>query len=141
MQDTTRPSGLDDAPASEALYAAYQRRGGLACADELARCVEEDAPGAALELARRITEGDMLGFAEQQAFWIPLFQFGAGLSVRPGVRKVLAELSSDYEPGRLAAWFVEPNDWLDRAMPIDVIETDLGAVLEAARADRFVAAG
>jgi hypothetical protein len=70
-----------------------------------------------------------------------MFQFSADLRLKPGLKEVLAELASEYDGQRLAAWFVEPNAWLGEALPIDVLETNPGEVLQAARADRFVATG
>ena len=71
-----------------------------------------------------------------------MFQFDLNdLSVRPGLQQVLAELSGEFDDWSLAAWFAEPNSWLDDQRPVDLIATDLRSVVEAARADRFIAAG
>ena len=70
-----------------------------------------------------------------------MFQFTEDLALKPGLKEVLAELASEYDGQRLAAWFVEPNGWLEEARPIDTLATDPAEVLQAARADRFVATG
>jgi len=70
-----------------------------------------------------------------------MFQFSPDLGLKPGLKAVLAELVSEYDGRRLAEWFVEPNGWLDEARPIDVLDSNPEEVLQAARADRFVATG
>ena len=74
-----------------------------------------------------------------------MFQFdlvGASPSIlRPGVASVLAELGEVYEGVELALWFVTPNNWLSGAQPAQVLRGNPEAVLQAARADRYVACG
>jgi hypothetical protein len=82
-----------------------------------------------------------IGFEWRHTFWIPLFQFTEELEVKPGLKAVLAELASEYDGRRLAEWFVEPNGWLEERRPIDVLDANPDEVLQAARADRFVATG
>jgi hypothetical protein len=54
---------------------------------------------------------------------------------------VLAELNPVLEAAEIAQWFCSPNEWLSRRMPAQVLLEDLPAVLEAARAERFVVRG
>jgi len=124
-----------------AMRAAYQARGGFARGDDLARLLEDRGCGDFASLARLIVAGEVFGFEWRHAFWIPMFQLADDLSVKPGLKAVLAELASEYDGERLAAWFVEPNAWLDEAQPIDVLDANAAEVLQAARADRFVATG
>ena len=71
-----------------------------------------------------------------------MFQFELrDLSVKQGPRKVLAELSPVLDGWALAAWFARPNSWLNDRSPVDTLDSNLAAVLAAARADRFVASG
>jgi hypothetical protein len=60
---------------------------------------------------------------------------------RPGPAGVIAELSPIFDGWELASWFAKPNLWIADAKPIDLVDECLGAVLGAARADRFIAAG
>ena len=141
-----RPIGADPHPASAdavfaAMRAAYQSRGGFARGDDLARLLEDRSHGSLAGLARLIVAGEVFGFEWRHTFWIPMFQFDDDLALKPGLKAVLAELASEYDGPRLAAWFVEPNAWLDDALPIDVLATNADEVLQAARADRFVATG
>jgi hypothetical protein len=41
----------------------------------------------------------------------------------------------------LAQWFSDPNQWLHGARPADLIRSNPFAVIQAARADRFIMAG
>ena len=124
-----------------AMRAAYQSRDGFARGDDLARLLEECNRGNLVGLARWIVAGEVFGFEWRHTLWIPMFQFGGDLTLKPGLKAVLAELASEYDGLRLAAWFVEPNAWLDDALPIDMLESNADEVLQAARADRFVATG
>jgi hypothetical protein len=128
--------------AFEALRAAYQSSGGLAFGDELARLLEGRRCGGFVSLARLVVSAEVFGFEAGQAFWVPMFQFDAqDLTVRPESRRVLAELVPAYDGWALATWFVQANAWLDARRPLAVLFTDPSSVLEAARADRFVATG
>ena len=123
------------------LGAAYRSAGGLAGGDDLARALEDRGRGTFASLARLIVAGEIFGFEWRHTFWIPMFQFTDRLAPKPGLRAVLAELASEFDGRRLADWFVEPNGWLEEARPIDVLDANPGEVLQAARADRFVATG
>src|SRR5450432_1662079 len=134
--------GLGEDAAFDALRAAYQTIGGLARGDDLARLLEDRSRGDFVSLARLIVSGRIFGFEWRHSFWIPMFQFDLGdLSVQRGLKQVLDELASEFDGWRLAAWFVESNAWLNQCRPIDLIDSNLSEVVQAARADRFVAAG
>lgn len=84
----------------------------------------------------------MISLEWQSQTWLPLFQF-----TRPHMRpqvdltRVLAELTPVCDPWELAAWFVQPSPWLANRTPLDALAGDLPAVLDAARAERFVVNG
>lgn len=125
-----------------AMLTAYRGTGGTARGDDLAQLLEDRRQGDFVSLARRIVAGDVFGFEWRHTFWIPMFQFNPGdLSVNPRSKQVLAELSNDFDGWALAAWFAEPSSWLGGAKPVDLLDSDIAAVLGAARADRFIAAG
>jgi len=87
-------------------------------------------------------EGTPFSFSWADANWLPLFQFQLpGWSLRPGIEPVLRELRPLLDSWELARWFSTPNDWLQGAIPADLIRTDPRAVFDAARADRFLIAG
>ncbi len=132
----------DEFAAFDVLRSAYSALGGLARGDDLARLLDERAGGDFVSLARLIASRRIFGLEWQHTFWIPMFQFDLGdFSVRRCQKPVLDELASQFDGWRLAVWFVEPNDWLNRGRPIDLIATSPDEVAQAARADRFVANG
>ena len=124
------------------MRAAYQATGGTARGDDLGRLLEDHRRGDGASLARLVVSGEVFGFEWQRLFWVPMFQFELrDLSLKPGPRRVLAELASEFDGWTLAIWFSQPNCWLNERRPVDVLDSNLPAVLGAARADRFIAAG
>ena len=136
---------IDARPSSAgfaALLGAYRSTGGTARGDDLARLREEHHRGDYVSLARLIVAGEVFGFEWRQTLWIPMFQFDSrDLAVKQSSRQTLAELTPDFDAWSLATWFASGNSWLDGHRPVDLLDRDLPAVLEAARADRFIAAG
>ena len=63
------------------------------------------------------------------------------LSLKLAQQPVLAELAPVFDNWSLADWFARPNAWLCDRSPVNVLASNLPAVLEAARADRFIANG
>jgi hypothetical protein len=59
----------------------------------------------------------------------------------PSVVDVVEELRDVFDDLELALWFVSPNAWLGHAAPVDLVNRDDETMLQAARADRFVAWG
>ena len=125
-----------------ALIDAYRASGGTARGDDLARLLEDHHRGNFVSLARHIVAGEVFAFEWRHIFWVPMFQFDLGdLSIKPEPRLVLAELASEFDGWALATWFAQPNTWLNAQRPLDLLESNLPAVLAAARVDRFIAAG
>jgi hypothetical protein len=141
----SRELTLGDIPSNRgfvAMLTAYRATGGAARGDDLARLLEDCRLGSVASLARLVVSGTVFGFEWRHTFWVPMFQFNLrDLSIKPGPAEVVEALGADFDGWALAAWFARPNSWLNDAMPVDLLESDLPAVLEAARADRFVAAG
>lgn len=124
-----------------AMRAAFRATGGLARADDLARLLD-DRRGVFPGLATLIDSGDGSGFEWRDVLWVPMFQFELrDLSIKQRSRQVLAELPVSYDGWVIAAWFVRPNSWLNERRPVDLLDSNLPALLDAARADRFVALG
>lgn len=134
--------GYPDQASVSALALAYRASGGLCRADDW---IDQMAPSSEAErnqLANAITTGQILSFKWCQSDWLPLFQFkGGGTSQHSGAQQVIHELSSAFDDWEKVVWFVQPNAWLDGAAPIEWLTFRLPEVLDAARADRFVAAG
>lgn len=126
------------------LRTAYRASGGIARGDDLARFLGEHHSGDFVSLAMSILEGELFAFQWQQTFWVPMFQFDLRdlvVKPNPNARRVLNELAGEFDGWALALWFAQPNHWLHGARPVDVLNADLPEVLQAARTDRFIAAG
>jgi hypothetical protein len=121
---------------------AYGQCCGVATADELAGLLRVYANQPISVLARWIVARRVVSFVWQSETWIPLFQFDlADMSLRQGALQVIRELVEAFDDWELATWFASPNPWLQDAAPLEIILDDPSAVLDAARADRFVAMG
>ena len=136
---------LDPAPSERGhamLRAAFRPSGGIARGDDLARLLEYLDHGDCISLARHIADRTVFAFTWRETFWIPMFQFDLrDLSMCSASQAVLAELGHAYSGWSLACWFAEPNPWLAAQRPVDLLQLDLPAVREAARADRYALLG
>jgi Protein of unknown function (DUF2384) len=125
-----------------ALRAAYRASGGVARGDDLARTFWDHQRGDYVCLARLIVARRIFSFRWNDSYWIPMFQFERGEpSVKPGLGQVLGELADVFDGWSLAAWFAQPSSWLGGLRPVDLMDSDLPLVRNAARADRFIANG
>jgi hypothetical protein len=71
-----------------------------------------------------------------------MFQFdGSDMSLREGPQRVVRELAPVFDDWEVAVWFASPNSLLAHALPVDLVIDDLFSVVQAARADRFIARG
>ena len=126
----------------DAIISAYQLSGGTTRADDLEWMLEEKSKHRSVSVARQIALRDIFSFEWQSQFWVPMFQFyPQDLTVRQEVVRVVHELTSVLDNWTLAVWFTEPNSWLRGRRPVDMMDSHFSDVLNAARADRFVAAG
>ena len=145
MQPMRPPASLwptdADARANEVLHA-YRRTGGLASGDELTFLLRRRTSQPISMLARWIVERRVVSFGWRGEYLLPMFQFDrADMGVRRPVSAVLGEFDGTFDDWELATWFALPNTWLGDDAPVDVLPRDPHAVLQAARADRFVARG
>lgn len=125
-----------------AMQVAFRASGGLARGDDLVRWLQGHSSGDVASLARLIVTSELFSFEWRDTFWVPMFQFNLDdLSIKRGPRKVLIELSTEFDSWNLAAWFAQPNSWLNNAHPVDELDHNPASVLRAARADRLIAAG
>lgn len=120
----------------------YRAHGGLVTGAELVPLLRplDDQPLS--HIARRVVGREWVHIDWQSTLWVPLFQFSApGLSLQHVVGTVIGELAGVYDDWDIAAWFARSNDWLDGEAPAVLLQHDGAAVLQAARADRYVASG
>ena len=143
--EAPREGGLGTLPNSSdfvTMLTAYHASGGMARGDNLGRLLDDWQCGDFVSPARLIAAGEIFSFKWHGENWVPMFQFDLrDLSVQPGPKQVLAELKPVFDDWTVAVWFVQPNSWLQEQRPLDLLDSDLPAVLQAARADRFIAAG
>ncbi|MDB5861561.1 MAG: hypothetical protein JWQ76_5250 [Ramlibacter sp.] len=120
----------------------YMANGGLVTGDEVARRLRPYREQPVSVIARWIVARQVVCFTWRSETLVPLFQFDrSDMSLRPAVSEVLFELAGTLDDLELAQWFARPNGWLENAEPVAVIEADQPAVVQAARADRYVAKG
>jgi hypothetical protein len=125
-----------------ALQNAYRSSGGLASGSELAARLHINGEGGYASLARWIVGHHVFSFAWHEDFWLPMFQFDPrDLSLRRGLRPVLAELVDVMDGWAMAAWFAQPNEALQGHSPVSVWASHWPDVFQAARLQRFVAKG
>ncbi len=130
--------------------AAFTGTGGLVNGDDLAELIRHrcevagwlpDSLPVSL-VARWIVSRAVVSLDSPWGPLFPLFQFDLPTaSVIDGMAPLLEELRPVFDDVELALWFVTPNDWLSGARPVSAMHHSLPAVLQAARADRFVAGG
>ena len=126
-----------------AMLDAYRESGGLCRARELqevmARSTGVGGPEAAA-LDGWIMQREVICFDWQASAWLPWFQFNRpGMAPHPQLRPVLQELNAVYDRWEIGCWFARPNPWLAGRMPVDALLAQLPEVLQAARAERFIA--
>lgn len=96
------------------------------------RC-RSKAAGAAELAGEWRDDGKIFGVERQGRILYPAFQFDGDGRPKPVVAKVLQALGKR-GPWQIASWFAAPNGWLsDDGRPVDVMDTDPDAVVNAAR--------
>ena len=132
------PSGVGLA----ALMATYRATGGVARGDDLARLLEDRGLGDFVDLARLIASNEVFGFKWRDTLWIPMFQVELrDLSIKPATQLVLMQLGSRFDGWARAAWFAQPNSWLNDRRPVDSLDSHLADVLRAASIARLITGG
>ena len=120
----------------------FSATGGVIGGDELARLLRSATDQPISLLAHWIVSREVLNFSIDSENYLPKFQFDFDrMTVRPGVRAVIDELRAPFDDWELAQWFTRTNNWLDGRSPAEALADNPSDVLQAARADRFVAMG
>jgi hypothetical protein len=134
-------AGWQDDLAFAALRDAYEAAGGIARGDVVSRLRAVHGRSTFINVAQLLAPEDIFGFEWAGSPWVPMFQFEpCDMTLRPAPCQVRAELGAEFDGWSVCAWFVEPNAWLARRRPLDLLGSDLEAVLRAARADHLVGA-
>lgn len=125
-----------------ALHNAYRPHGGLMRVHRPAADTTAASAGQTRVVSDLVDAGELFALWWYDALWIPMFQLHMpAVVVAAKPQRVVAELGSGFDGWALAGWFVRPNSWLADNSPIECLGSRLPAVLDAARADRFVATG
>jgi Protein of unknown function (DUF2384) len=97
--------------------------------------MQEQPRGESINVASRISTQQLFGFEWRSQLWIPMFQFQRDdLSLKTAPQQVRVALPSQWSGWTLAAWFATANRRLDGRSPVDMLDVDLDAVLQAAMA-------
>ena len=124
------------------MHSAFVACGGTLDTDQLSLLMRSHHDQPISCLARWIVQRKVVSFDHCGHTLFPLFQFELpGVALRPGVSDAIASLEGAFDGDDLAHWFASPNDWLGGRSPASVSRVDARALLEAARADRFVVKG
>ncbi|MBC7704009.1 MAG: hypothetical protein H7274_08735 [Rhodoferax sp.] len=120
----------------------YHATGGMARIEEVVELFESRRGPSSNVLSAWIQRRQVICFEWRLDTWLPWFQFHCtDLIPHPQLSAIFAELTSVFDPWEMASWFARPNPWLADRMPVGTLVEDLTAVLNAARADRFIANG
>lgn len=115
-------------------------RGGLAREEEILRRMNHRANRPRQDCEAGYPHDGLIRLEWGGSAWLPLFQFcKEDMTVRAETARVVFELSPVFDGWAIAEWFMAPNAWLLNQPPIDALDTHFPAVIEAARADRFIA--
>lgn len=127
---------------TESVLAVFHAWGGLASAVDVAELLRVRWHQPVSRLARWIVNRRVLSLESAGGLCLPLFQFDlAAASIRIEARLVFDTLLPVLDSHEMARWFVEANAWLGDEAPAHVFMVDPQRVMQAARADRFVAMG
>lgn len=124
------------------MRSAFGATGGMMSADALSilLLVHTDQPIS--RLARWIVDRQIVTFESASQRWIPMFQFDLrDMRVLHSVQRSILELRDVLDDSELTEWFATPNTWLTGGTPANLVKEQGGAVIEAARADRFAVSG
>lgn len=126
----------------ESALAVFRIHGGVAHAEEVVERLRKHCSQPMSKLARWIAGREVLIVESHGEVWLPLFQFDLNIgAIRTEAFQTITTLTPAFDAWELVSWFVEPNSWLGGDVPIRMFLHDACGVLQAARADRFVALG
>jgi hypothetical protein len=139
--EAARAPAVGDVPSGRrfiALLEAFRNTGGTAPGEIVGRLLQEHQCGDAVSLAKLVFTGQVFGFEWRENLWIPMCQFDPkDLALKPAPQQVRAELPALWPGWTTASWFAAPNAWLAGEAPVDLLNSNLPAVLQAARSTRW----
>lgn len=134
------PRGCGSESEFNAVVEAYRASGGCLCSHELARRLEQSREAYLMSLEKLIAARMVFAFEWRGRWWVPMFQFhDSNLRLRPASELAVAELSAWLGGWALATWFARPRATLKNLRPVDLLDSNPDAVVQAARAQRRAA--
>ena len=126
----------------EAMSAAFRPHGGFVSADDVTHRLRRLPDHRLSMLERWLVSRKVLNVWWRGQTLMPMFQFDLeNMAIKPACARVVDELKAVFDDWELTLWFATPNTWLDGSTPVALLASDAFAVLQAARADRFVSRG
>ncbi len=120
----------------------YRQLGAVLTCDDMIGAMREYLDQPISRLARKIVERRIVSIPWKSRTYLPAFQFEqASCDVLQTVEVILEELTPAFDDYALADWFATSNGWLHCRIPSSLVAKEPGAVLQAARADRYIATG
>jgi hypothetical protein len=118
---------------AQARAAMFDEFGGLTAA-EVADLAGSEAKNTSALAGRWRRDGRLVAVDHQGTLYYPGFQFDSDGKPKPVIAEVLRYLGSqEVSAWQQALWFTTANGWLDGRRPVDVLETETRAVVDAAR--------
>jgi hypothetical protein len=127
---------------ADSLFASFASSGGAWTCDVAAELLRGTMGQPISKLARWIVDGDLIRFQRRSRWFLPTFQFShPEMTPLPCVGRVVGELRGVFDEREIVSWFANPNSWLNGARPAELAARRPQCVIQAARADRFIATG
>jgi hypothetical protein len=121
------------------LLDAYRPSGGLARYTEVTMRMTRRRSDGVTWLESCLRHRRLVAIDWHSELWLPLFQFAApDMSLREDAHRLCAELNGVMDGWDLAAWFIQPQCLLQYRSPLELLGTQPGSVLDAARQEHFV---
>lgn len=125
-----------------AMLPAFRTTGGIATGEEIKQRIGQRQTGGSSRLARSIAAGELISFEWNATLWLPLCQFDLyTMEMDRGAEEIVQELASIMDGWEITQWLATPHPALHDKLPVDLLRTNRGATLNAARLDRFIARG
>ena len=123
---------IDQARRNAEARAAFMRDYEVLDADQVHELYGSKAQNRSALAARWRSDKKIFAVQRGGRFLYPAFQFDAQGLPRKVISKVLAALGDSVGGWQTALWFVTPNGWLDSEKPVDLLDPEPDAVLDAA---------
>ena len=132
LMDRPPPAFIDQARRNAEARTAFLRDYEVLDADQVHELYGSKARNRSALAARWRSDKKIFAVQRGVRFLYPAFQFDAQGLPRKAISKVLAALGDAVGGWQTALWFVTPNGWLDGEKPVNLLDREPDAVLDAA---------